>query len=71
MTWLKILLEYAVQPAIIITAVAWIIRSLTSQALTKNLEKYKADQLIATSEHPVRYVHKNIRGYLERRGTKT
>ncbi len=57
MTWLKILLEYAVQPAIIITAVAWIIRSLTSQALTKGLEKYKASLQIATSEHSVQYKH--------------
>ena len=57
MTWLKILLEYAVQPAIIIAAVAWIIRSLTSRALTKDLEKYKASLQIATSEHSVRYEH--------------
>ncbi len=57
MTWFKILLEYAVQPAIIIVAIAWIIRSLTSQALTKDLEKYKTSLQIATSEHSVRYEH--------------
>jgi len=57
MTWFKILLEYAVQSAIIITAIAWIIRSLTSRAFTKDLEKYKADLQIAASEHSVRYEH--------------
>lgn len=55
MTWLKILLEYAVQPIIIIGAIAWIIRSLASRVLTRDLEKYKADLKITAIEYSVRY----------------
>lgn len=57
MTWLRILLEYTVQPAIILVAIAWIIRSLTSRALTRDVEKYKAELQIAANEHSIRYEH--------------
>ena len=43
MEWLVELSKYIITPAVFIAAVAWLIKSLTSQYLSKDIEAYKSE----------------------------